>query len=369
MSAPRPATILRRAASGLTLLLGLALGAGTAHAASLAFAQPHRDSGLWAVPIVLISGPDEEVASLQFELDTGGLGVDSVAAGSAAQGAGKDVAVGYHDDAVSLLVAGINQEVMENGPVAWIYLTDDGRSARGLIDGLALNEPVLSTPEGEPVDYTEPEEEDEETPEEEEPGTPEKEHDDGTAEQDDDEGAPEDSGGGISGGGAPGGFANPAALGEAEGESEASTVDGTAAARKSKKFRAGREILAYGGVARRAGGMGSAPGRATHVPVPRNGQSGRRTQGTSGNLSPTWPGAAPDRYDSYDGGTPSPYAGIASGMRATMPQRGPGGAYANAPGTPAGNSTAGAAPFAVAAGLLGGGFVVLLVMRKKYLSS
>lgn len=142
----RPARV--RAAS-VAAVLFLSYGGGVL-AATLSVTHATANDGLIAVAIAVKPESGESVAGAQFELlvDSGSYEVHAVIAGEAALGAGKDVAVGTHSDAITVLVAGFNQNAMSEGTLATIYLVPLG-SSTGYPP--AITAAVLSDPYGKQI--------------------------------------------------------------------------------------------------------------------------------------------------------------------------------------------------------------------------
>ncbi len=158
-------------------VLCLLLAGGGAWAASLEFAKPRAENGLLVLPLVLDAGADEEVASLQFEvnIDESVYAIEEVAPGAVATAAGKDTMYTTRRRGARVIVAGLNQTRMDGGEVAVLYLRpllEDTDSAVGISE-LLFADPAgnrIETavePEPEPEDKTggETQEETEEEPE------------------------------------------------------------------------------------------------------------------------------------------------------------------------------------------------------------
>lgn len=123
------------------------LAAATPHAAELALGEASAQDGLVAVPLLLVPGPGEPVASLQVDIVAGaGYAVHGITAAPAALGAGKDVVYAGGPDRTTVIVAGFNQQPMEAGTIATLYLAPAGDSAGPL--ELALARGVISDPRG-----------------------------------------------------------------------------------------------------------------------------------------------------------------------------------------------------------------------------
>ena len=139
-------------ASALAALLLLC--ASPAMSAGVTLDEPeYEGDGLWA-PVSLASSGEEGVASLQFDFDFDSSRFELVDAypGEAAQQAGKDVMLSRPaGDSGRLLVVGLNQETIEDGPVARLFLVprEEGADPR---ESVHLRDVVLSDPAGEPVE-------------------------------------------------------------------------------------------------------------------------------------------------------------------------------------------------------------------------
>lgn len=134
-----------RAATALSLLY-----ASSVFGATLSTTHSTTSDGLIAVTILVKPGDGESVAGAQFNvrIDPGLYQVHKVVAGDAAANAGKDVAVGAHGDALTVLVAGFNQFAMSEGALATIYLASLGNPS-GILP--SIDAAVLSDPFGKQV--------------------------------------------------------------------------------------------------------------------------------------------------------------------------------------------------------------------------
>lgn len=135
-----------RAAAFLALTTGL-----TAHAASLQARSPYVSGEGAAVPIWLYPGAGDAVASMQFQLryDTRQFTLSGIAAGPAASQAGKDVVFAEHSGAATVIIAGLNQQVLEGGLVATAYLTPRGDSQ--VPGDIGVASPIFSDPLGKAI--------------------------------------------------------------------------------------------------------------------------------------------------------------------------------------------------------------------------
>lgn len=206
-------------------------------AATLQFSQPQREGDYWAVPVSLVLGAGETVASLQFDVGGGTMGIDDVAGGAAAAEAGKDTVAGFHEEGVSVLVAGFNQDAIRGGAVAWIYVPHSGQGAQSVIESLALSNVVLSDPSGGAVLHEAPVADEREAEEGDDGET------DGGAggkNVDGDESEVDALADGLGGPGSGiGGFANPGGGGAGEGEEDGQGISGgTRSARRGPGYGA-----------------------------------------------------------------------------------------------------------------------------------
>lgn len=153
--APRHAQRACRAARPclLALLLGVVLST-TAPAATLRLGTPYQTTGGVAVPVWLNPAAQDDVASLQFQFayDHNDFSITSVAAGPAASGAGKEVIFAGHGDLATVIVAGFNQDILEGGLVATLYLSPNGDAQ--VLGDIGITGPVFSDPNGEAVPNT-----------------------------------------------------------------------------------------------------------------------------------------------------------------------------------------------------------------------
>lgn len=110
--------------------------------------------GTVAVAVSVRPGTGEQVAGLQFNLGLpgGAYTVQEVALGDAALQAGKEVAYGLRGDALTVLIAGFNQNGIGAGPVATVYLVPAVEDAAD--PDFALSNAVLSDPQGQAVPLT-----------------------------------------------------------------------------------------------------------------------------------------------------------------------------------------------------------------------
>lgn len=138
------------------------LCAGGVLAATLSTSHSTNSGGLIAVTVLLRPGAGESIAGAQFnvQIDLGRYEVHEVITGDAAASAGKEVAVGAHGDALTILVAGFNQHAMSEGALATIYLAPVGEpsaawpsiEAAVLSDPFGKQVPVTVAPEPKTVD-------------------------------------------------------------------------------------------------------------------------------------------------------------------------------------------------------------------------
>jgi hypothetical protein len=124
-------------AISLVVVLALPVGAGAqATSATLSVGSGSGapgDTGV-DVPVSLSSSGSAQVSSLQFDLqfDSSRLSVSNVTTGSAAAAAGKSVS--WHAQSanvIRVLAAGINQNVIEDGPVAIVSFSVSTGAAGG----------------------------------------------------------------------------------------------------------------------------------------------------------------------------------------------------------------------------------------------
>jgi hypothetical protein len=117
---------------------------------------PETASGLIATPIRVAPGSGEQIASLQFDLafDTTSVEIVAVEAGASASQALKDVVFSnITDGSIRVIVAGMNQNTMDEGVVAVVYtrpLKDLGGSSSP--QGMELDSIVLADPVGRSVE-------------------------------------------------------------------------------------------------------------------------------------------------------------------------------------------------------------------------
>ena len=135
-------------------LLAVAVCAFPAVAAVVSLGQPEFDAGGYWAPVTVTSESDEQVASLQFDFqyDSSRFELAEVYPGEAADQAGKDVMLSrISEDAGRLLVVGVNQNIIEDGPVAVMFLSPLDKSGESP-KNLRLDNVVLSDPVGERVE-------------------------------------------------------------------------------------------------------------------------------------------------------------------------------------------------------------------------
>lgn len=116
---------------------------------------PETIEGLIAVPIHIAPEEGDQMASLQFDFDydAADMYVTSVESGTCASQAGKDVVFSpMADNTVRVIVAGMNQDTLEEGIVATVYLqrVDDGSTA----SAMELGAVVVSDPIGNAIEST-----------------------------------------------------------------------------------------------------------------------------------------------------------------------------------------------------------------------
>lgn len=109
---------------------------------------PETSEGLIAVPIHIAPGDGDQMASLQFDLDfdAASVYVTSVEAGACASEAAKDVVFSRTaEGTVRVIVAGMNQNTLEEGVVATVYMqrVDDGSTTPVMeLDSIVVADPV-----------------------------------------------------------------------------------------------------------------------------------------------------------------------------------------------------------------------------------
>lgn len=136
------------------LLLAVLLPALHASAAGLGLGALERDGDYWVVPVGLLTRNGETVASLQFELYPGdsALLVDALA-GDAAQAAGKDVIFAQRGEGIAVIVAGLNQNAIPSGVVAWAVFAKKPKPQP------YITNVILSDPRGQAVTVDPPDDE------------------------------------------------------------------------------------------------------------------------------------------------------------------------------------------------------------------
>lgn len=142
---------------GAAWALYAGLCAGVAHGASLTAGTPRsNDDATLAIPIVLTPFSGEQVAALQFDADfdpkrmalASELGASL---GAAAQAADKSVhAARIRPGLLRVIIAGLNQNVIENGEVAVLHFQrrEHSEDPAGVV---SLTNVVLSDPTGQEV--------------------------------------------------------------------------------------------------------------------------------------------------------------------------------------------------------------------------
>jgi hypothetical protein len=135
----------------LLLIAGPSAQAATLSAGRIEAAPGQREL---ALPFLLHSEQDQTVAGIQFDLvfDEDWLTLTDVEPGPAATAAGKDVAFSrLGPGVVRVIITGFNQQVIEDGAVAWASFD----VAQGAADGPYTVEPtnvIMSNPFGVSVD-------------------------------------------------------------------------------------------------------------------------------------------------------------------------------------------------------------------------
>jgi len=140
--------------AGMAVLFTMALAVG----AVVAPGPGWVDAGYLVVPVALETGPDDEVSALLFDLNYNPADYELVDVfnGESADLAGKDVQFAAQGlDSVRVLVSGFNQEALEPGAVALVYLKPLG--AKGTADAVTLEGTQLTDPLGQPVALDAPE--------------------------------------------------------------------------------------------------------------------------------------------------------------------------------------------------------------------
>ena len=115
------------------------------------------DAGYLVIPVSLTVRETDDVSGILFDLtfDPESYELVDVFAGIAADEAGKDVQFSAQGTgAVRVLVTGFNQDTMESGAVALVYLKPLG--AKQTNDTFSIENPMLSDPLGQPVKATHP---------------------------------------------------------------------------------------------------------------------------------------------------------------------------------------------------------------------
>lgn len=104
-----------------------------------------------AIPVTLITGADDTIASMQFSLtyDTRAFALAGALAGPAAAQAGKDVIYAQHNGSATIIIAGFNQDILQGGLVATVYLQPLGDLA--LPGSVGIRGAVFSDPLGNAV--------------------------------------------------------------------------------------------------------------------------------------------------------------------------------------------------------------------------
>lgn len=142
--------------AGITALIWIP----KAECAVLGLGQPSQvgDAAI-AAPVVLAHSPEESIASIQFNLyyDTSQFNLLDVAPGEAAAMAGKDAMFGAHQGFATVMIAGLNQEPIEEGILAIFYFLPSGEQStvfQGEIGAVVFANPAGGAV---PADNPEPE--------------------------------------------------------------------------------------------------------------------------------------------------------------------------------------------------------------------
>lgn len=127
-------------------VLAVALPAASA---TLSLQPGEVTEGHYSARIELLAAPGEEVSGLQFEIvfSSADLAWDSIAAGTSTANASKMVSSNLiGTNRCRVIIAGFNQTVIPNGPVA----TARWKIARGT-PAPTIENPILSDPSGKPI--------------------------------------------------------------------------------------------------------------------------------------------------------------------------------------------------------------------------
>jgi hypothetical protein len=157
------------------ILLLLASCASTAHAAYLASGTPVPVSGGYQIPIALVTGSGETIASLQYTLawpET--VQLEHVAPGPAAAAAGKDLVYSLRGRSATVIVAGFNQTLIGGGVIAVATLSvKEGAAPQIQIANIVFSDPRGGAVAQVPPPATTPPDNDQQPPPQEDKDTPE----------------------------------------------------------------------------------------------------------------------------------------------------------------------------------------------------
>lgn len=109
---------------------------------------PEAVEGLIAVPIHIAPEEGDQMAGLQFDLDYDGASmyIAGIEAGISAEQAAKDIVFSPMDEnTIRVVVAGINQNTLEEGVVAMVYVQhlDDGAAGPAMeLDAIVVSDPI-----------------------------------------------------------------------------------------------------------------------------------------------------------------------------------------------------------------------------------
>jgi len=126
-------------------------GALQGHAAMLGNGAPQQTVDGIAIPVTLFPAQGDNIASMQFRLiyDTRAFALAGAVAGPAAAQAGKDVIYAQHSGSATIIVAGFNQDILQGGLVATIYLQPLGDLK--LPNAINIQSAVFSDPFGQAI--------------------------------------------------------------------------------------------------------------------------------------------------------------------------------------------------------------------------
>lgn len=120
-----------------------------ANAATLSLQPGEIANGHYSVNIDLLAAPGEQVSGLQFEIvfSSADLAWDSISAGASTTSASKMVSSNLiGSNRCRVIIAGFNQTVIPNGPVAIARWKISGNTPAPSIEN-----PILSDPSGKPI--------------------------------------------------------------------------------------------------------------------------------------------------------------------------------------------------------------------------